>query len=96
MIRTLIKSTRITWAAKNVNMYLLVLTYAYFADIVIKNPIQIFEGLILVSALWGALYSLNDLTDIEHDRQDKDKKHRPFIQVNIDKKYIIIFFIAVI
>ncbi len=96
MIKTLIKSTRITWAAKNVNMYLLVLTYAYFAEIVIKNPFEILEGLILVSALWGALYSLNDLTDIEHDRRDKNKQERPFIQVHIDKKYIIIFCLAVI
>jgi len=91
MIKTLIKSTRITWAAKNVNMYLLVLTYAYFADIIIKNPYAILEGLILVSALWGALYSLNDLTDLEHDRRDKDKQERPFIQNHVDKKWIILF-----
>lgn len=91
MIITLIKSTRITWAAKNVNMYLLVLTYAYFANIIIKNPYAILEGLILVSALWGALYSLNDLTDLEHDRRDKDKQERPFIQDHVDKKWIILF-----
>ncbi len=91
MIKTLIKSTRITWAAKNVNMYLLVLTYAYFADILIINPFQILEGLVLVSALWGALYSLNDLTDIEHDRKDKDKQERPFIQEHVDRKWIILF-----
>jgi hypothetical protein len=89
MLKTLIKSTRITWAAKNVNMYLLVLTYAYFADIIILNPFQILEGLILVSALWGALYSLNDLTDIEHDR--KYKQERPFIQEHVEKKWIILF-----
>ena len=74
MIKTIIKSTRITWAAKNVNMYLLVLTYAYFADTVISNPFEILEGLILVSALWGDLYSLNDLTDLEHDKKDKEKQ----------------------
>ena len=91
MIKTLIKSTRITWAAKNVNMYLLVLTYAYFADIIIKNSYEILGGLILVSALWGALYSLNDLTDIENDRKDKDKQERPFIQEHVDKKWIILF-----
>ena len=91
MIKTLIKSTRITWAAKNVNMYLLVLTYAYFANITIKNPYAILEGLILVSALWGALYSLNDLTDLEHDRRDKDKQERPFIQNHVDKKWVILF-----
>jgi hypothetical protein len=91
MLKTLIKSTRITWAAKNVNMYLLVLTYAYFADILIINPFQILEGLILVSALWGALYSLNDLTDLEHDRKDKDKQERPFIQEHIERKWIILF-----
>jgi hypothetical protein len=96
MIKTLIKSTRITWAAKNVNMYLLVLTYAYFADIVISNPFEILEGLILVSVLWGALYSLNDLTDIEHDRKDKEKQGRPFIQEHIDEKWIILFCIIVI
>ena len=91
MIKTLIKSTRITWAAKNVNMYLLVLTYAYFADKIIKNPYEILGGLILVSVLWGALYSLNDLTDIEDDRRDKDKQERPFIQEHVDKKWIILF-----
>ncbi len=91
MIKTLIKSTRITWAAKNVNMYLLVLTYTYFADITINNPFQILEGLILVSALWGALYSLNDLTDLEHDRKDEKKQERAFIQEHVDKKYIILF-----
>lgn len=96
MIKTLIKSTRITWAAKNVNMYLLVLTYAYFADIVISNPFEILEGLILVSALWGALYSLNDLTDMEHDRKDKKKQGRPFVQEHIDEKWIILFCIIVI
>jgi 4-hydroxybenzoate polyprenyltransferase len=91
MIKTLIKSTRITWAAKNVNMYLLVLTYAYFAHIIINNPFEILEGLILVSALWGALYSLNDLTDLEPDRKDKTKQERPFIQEHVDRKWIILF-----
>ena len=91
MIKTLIKSTRISWAAKNVNMYLLVLTYAYFADAFISNPFEILEGLILVSALWGALYSLNDLTDIEEDVKDSQKKSRPFIQEHIERKWIITF-----
>ena len=91
MIKTLIKSTRISWAAKNINMYLLVLTYAYFADIFINNPFEILEGLILVSALWGALYSLNDLTDLEYDRKDKEKQKRPFIQEHVEKKWIILF-----
>ncbi len=91
MIKTLIKSTRISWAAKNFNMYLLVLTYAYFADIFINNPFEILEGLILVSALWGALYSLNDLTDLEYDRKDKEKQKRPFIQEHVEKKWIILF-----
>lgn len=89
MIKTLIKSTRISWAAKNFNMYLLVLTYAYFADILINNPYEILEGLILVSVLWGALYSLNDLTDLEYDRKEKQK--RPFIQETVEKKWIILF-----
>ncbi len=91
MIKTLIKSTRISWAAKNLNMYLLVLTYAYFADIFINNPFEILEGLILVSALWGALYSLNDLTDLEYDRKDREKQKRPFIQEHVEKKWIILF-----
>jgi 4-hydroxybenzoate polyprenyltransferase len=91
MLKTLIKSTRISWAAKNLNMYLLVLTYAYFADIFINNPFEILEGLILVSALWGALYSLNDLTDLEYDRKDKEKQKRPFIQEHVEKKWIILF-----
>jgi hypothetical protein len=94
MIMTLLRSTRLTWAAKNVHMYLLVLTYAYFSQLTINNPLQIVEGLILVSALWGALYSLNDLTDIEIDRKDKSKKNRAFIKETIDPKLVLIFFIT--
>lgn len=94
MIKTLIKSTRITWASKTVNMYLLVLTYAYFAHIVINDPYEIIEGLILVCVLWGALYSLNDLTDLEVDRKDSTKKERAFIQDNVEKEWIMLFFVV--
>ncbi|MCE7698743.1 MAG: UbiA family prenyltransferase [Methanobacterium paludis] len=94
MIKTLIKSTRITWASKTVNMYLLVLTYAYFTHIVINNPYEIIEGLILVCVLWGALYSLNDLTDLEVDRKDSSKKDRAFIQDNVEKEWIMLFFVV--
>lgn len=91
MIKTLIKSTRLTWAAKNVNAYLLALTYAYFSGITITNPYEILEGLLLVSVLWGALYSLNDLTDLEIDRKDHTKRDRAFIKNEIDEKWILIF-----
>jgi len=95
MIKTLLKSTRITWASKNVNMYLLALTYAYFLQKPINNPFQILEGLILVSILWGALYTLNDLTDLDVDRLDQMKQQRAFIQNKIDKE-IILLFIAIL
>ncbi len=91
MIKTLIKSIRISWASKSVNMYLLALTYAYFSGVAIKNPYEILEGLILVCALWGALYSLNDLTDIESDRKDPKKQQRAFIQDRIEKKWVVLF-----
>jgi 4-hydroxybenzoate polyprenyltransferase len=91
MIKTLIKSTRITWASKNFNMYLLALTYAYFAQLSINNPFEILGGLILVSVLWGALYTLNDLTDINSDLLDKKKQERAFIKNRVDKKYILLF-----
>lgn len=91
MIKTLIKSTRISWASKNVNAYLLALTYAYFSSMSINNPLEILEGLLLVSVLWGALYSLNDLTDIEIDYIDYSKRNRAFINENIDKKWIALF-----
>ncbi len=91
MIKTLIKSTRLTWAAKNFNAYLLALTYAYFSGITITNPFEILEGLLLVSVLWGALYSLNDLTDLEIDRKDYTKRNRAFIKDKVDEKWIIIF-----
>jgi 4-hydroxybenzoate polyprenyltransferase len=94
MIITLLKSTRLTWAAKNVHMYLLVLTYAYFFQLNISNPLQIIEGLILVSALWGALYSLNDLTDIEVDKNDNAKMNRAFIQKKIDPHLVVVFFVG--
>jgi 4-hydroxybenzoate polyprenyltransferase len=96
MIKTLIKSTRLSWAAKNINMYLLALTYAYFSDMIIKNPFEILEGLLLVCVLWGALYALNDLTDLEVDRKDKIKRSRAFIQNKIDKKWIITFIVVIL
>lgn len=91
MIKTLIKSTRISWASKNLNAYLLALTYAYFSGVAITNPLEILEGLLLVSVLWGALYSLNDLTDLEIDKKDYSKRNRAFIKDNIDKKWIALF-----
>ena len=96
MIKTLIKSTRISWASKNVNAYLLALTYAYFSGVAISNPLEILEGLLLVSILWGALYSLNDLTDLEIDRKDYSKRNRAFIQEHVDKKWIVLFCAALI
>ncbi|WP_414469088.1 UbiA family prenyltransferase [Methanobacterium sp. ACI-7] len=91
MIKTLLKSMRITWASKNLNAYLIAITYAYFSGIAINNPLQILEGLLLVSVLWGGLYCLNDLTDIEIDRKDHAKKNRAFVKENVDKKWILFF-----
>ncbi|MGB9978199.1 UbiA family prenyltransferase [Methanobacterium sp.] len=91
MIKTLIKSTRLSWASKNFNAYLLALTYAYFSGMAITNPFEILEGLLLVSVLWGALYSLNDLTDLEVDKKDYNKRNRAFIQNKVDEKWILIF-----
>ncbi|MEN6328745.1 MAG: UbiA family prenyltransferase [Methanobacteriaceae archaeon] len=91
ILLTLLKSTRISWASKNVNMYLLALTYAYFANQPIDNPLQILGGLVLVSLFWGALYTLNDMTDLEIDRRDSFKKNRAFIQNKVDEKWIIMF-----
>ena len=90
MIKTLIKSTRLSWASKNFNAYLLAITYAYFSGIMITNPYKILEGLLMVSILWGALYSLNDLTDLEVDKKDHNKRNRAFIQNKIDEKRYII------
>ncbi|OEC87825.1 MULTISPECIES: UbiA family prenyltransferase [Methanobacterium] len=91
MIKTLIKSTRLSWASKNFNAYLLALTYAYFSGTLITNPFEILEGLLLVSVFWGALYSLNDLTDLEVDKKDHTKRNRAFIENKIDEKWILIF-----
>ncbi len=95
MILTLFKSTRLTWAAKNVHMYLLAITYAYVYQISF-NPLKVIEGLILVSVLWGALYSLNDLTDLEIDRNDRNKRNRAFVQQPIDNKIVLIFIVFLI
>ena len=91
MIKTLIKSTRLSWASKNFNAYLLAITYAYFSGVLITNPYEILEGLLLVSLLWGALYSLNDLTDLEIDKKDHSKQERAFIKNKVDEKWILIF-----
>ena len=96
MIKILIKSTRITWASKNFNMYLLALTYAYFTQLPINNPFEILGGLLLVSVLWGALYTLNDLTDINLDLMDEKKHERAFIQNKVDKKLILLFVIILL
>ncbi len=96
MIITLLKSLRISWSSKTVNMFLLALTYAYFSNLTIINPNQIIEGLILVCALWGALYSLNDLTDIKSDRRNPEKQNRAFIKDTVAKKWIIAFIIGLI
>ena len=96
MIKTLLKSMRISWSSKTVNMFLLALTYAYFSNLIIGNPFKIIGGLILVCALWGALYSLNDLTDIKSDRNNPEKQNRAFIKDNIEKKWIISFIVGLI
>jgi 4-hydroxybenzoate polyprenyltransferase len=96
MIKTLLKSIRISWASKTVNMFLLALTYAYFTGLTINNPLEIVEGLILVSVLWGALYSLNDFTDLKSDLKDPEKQNRAFIQEKVEKKWILTFIISLI
>jgi hypothetical protein len=96
MIKTLIKSLRISWSSKTVNMFLLALTYAYFSGININNPLQILEGLLLTCVLWGALYSLNDLTDLKSDKKNPEKQNRAFIRDNIPKKWIITFIIGLL
>jgi 4-hydroxybenzoate polyprenyltransferase len=96
VLLTLLKSTRISWASKNVHMYLLALTYAYFSNQPINNPLQILGGLLLVSLFWGALYTLNDLTDLEIDRRDSFKKNRAFIQNKVDEKWIIMFVVIML
>lgn len=96
MLTTLLKSTRISWSAKTVNMFLLALTYAYFSSLTIPNPLQILGGLILVCALWGALYSLNDLTDIKFDKKDPEKQNRAFIENRVERKWILTFIIGLI
>lgn len=91
MIKSLLKSTRVGWTSKTVNMFLLALTYAYFSGIPIENPYKILGGLILACILWGALYSLNDLTDLASDRKNPDKKNRAFIQEKVEKKWVLTF-----
>ncbi|HMK54222.1 MAG TPA: UbiA family prenyltransferase [Methanobacteriaceae archaeon] len=88
---TLLKSTRVSWASKNVNMFLLALTYVYFYNISINNPMEILGGLVLVSVLWGALYTLNDLTDLDVDRRDRYKRNRAFIKNKVPVRWIILF-----
>jgi hypothetical protein len=53
-------------------------------------------GLLLVSLFWGALYTLNDLTDLEIDRRDSFKKNRAFIQNKVDEKWIIMFVVIML
>lgn len=96
VLLTLLKSIRISWASKNVHMYLLALTYVYFTNQPINNPLQIVGGLLLVSFFWGALYTLNDLTDLEIDRRDRLKKNRAFIQNEVDEKWIINFVVILL
>lgn len=91
MLKTLLRSTRISWGAKNVHMYLLALTYASSVD-----PLGFLMGLFLVTLLWGGLYSLNDLTDIEVDRKDRMKSSRPFIENHVEPWRVLVFIGAII
>lgn len=93
-LTTLLRSTRISWSSKTVNMFLLALTYAYFSTSPISNPLEILGGMILVCALWGALYSLNDLTDLKSDREDPDKQSRAFIRNNLKRRYVLAFIVG--
>ncbi|MGA2675977.1 MAG: UbiA family prenyltransferase [Methanobacterium sp.] len=96
MFKSLLKSTRIGWASKTLNMFLLALSYAYFSGLIIKNPFEVLGGLILVCLLWGALYSLNDYTDIESDRSNPEKQDRAFVQDKVDKKSVYRFIVILI
>jgi 4-hydroxybenzoate polyprenyltransferase len=96
MIKSLLKSTRIGWASKTLNMFLLALTYAYFSGLIIQNPFEVLGGLILVCLLWGALYSLNDYTDIESDRENPEKQDRAFVQHKVDERNVLRFIIILI
>lgn len=91
MIKLLLKSIRIGWASKTLNMYLLALVYFYFSGLVITNPYKILSGLIMVCLLWGALYSLNDYTDIESDCRNPQKQDRAFVNKEINKKLVLSF-----
>lgn len=95
-LTTLLKSTRVSWSSKTVNMFLLALTYAYFSSHPITNPLEILGGMILVCALWGALYSLNDLTDLKSDRKNPEKQDRAFIKNNLERRYILAFIACLI
>ena len=96
MIKSLLKSIRIGWASKTLNMFLLALSYAYFSGLIIKNPYEVLGGLILVCLLWGGLYSLNDYTDIESDRENPEKQDRAFIQEKVDEKSVLSFIVILI
>ncbi len=96
MIKSLLKSTRVGWASKTLNMFLLALSYAYFSGLTIKNPYEVLGGLILVCVLWGALYSLNDYTDIESDRRNPERQDRAFIQYKVDEKTVLSFIVILI
>ncbi len=95
MLKAILRSTRITWAAKNVHMYLLTITYAYQHNLHVDG-LGFLGGLFIVSMLWGALYSLNDLTDVEHDRKDALKSNRPFVEDEVEPGIILLFIILVL
>ena len=95
MLKALLRSTRITWTAKNIHMYLLALTYANEYNLAF-NPLEFLSGLVIVSILWGGLYSLNDLTDIEVDKKDRLKSNRPFIGGDVKPEMVVLFISALI
>ncbi|BDH79539.1 MAG TPA: UbiA family prenyltransferase [Methanothermobacter sp.] len=95
MLKALLRSTRITWTAKNIHMYLLVLTYAHEYKTAF-SPLEFLSGLLIVSILWGGLYSLNDLTDIEVDKRDRLKSNRPFTGGDVRPRMVLLFISALI
>ena len=73
-------------------MFLLALTYAYF-QFNHFQPLQILEGLIWFPLL-GALYSLNDLTDLKFDKEDPE--NRTVLLSKTALKEMILTFIIVL
>lgn len=91
-MRKYIKLLRVKHYVKNLLLFVPLFFSQNFFDI--QRVLHVLVGAIGFCFISSAVYILNDLKDIEKDRQHPVKKNRPLANGSIEKKTAIIIFIV--